>query len=248
MPSSEKIAWGSRRRISSKQGKFSGAKNIAQVEAQDPSGGAPRTQANKKLTVPPEESCGTSMMRIMNFLTRFLDEYLHFFNAFRNKMSTVGALLPTSTYAAQAMASECARHPGPKRVLEIGAGTGAITSQIVKHIGPDDALVCVELEPDLAEYLQRRFETEPEFERVRGRTQINQMSVLDLPVDENSEPFDYIISALPFNSLPPEFCAGRVCALPKAAEARGRAELHRIYWRAVCQADVSAQRADTRRA
>jgi phosphatidylserine decarboxylase len=141
------------------------------------------------------------MMRIMNFL----EENLHFFNAFRNKMSTVGALLPTSKYAALAMASECARHPGPKRVLEVGAGTGAITRQIVKHIGPNDALVCVELEPELAEYLQRRFETEPEFERVRGRTHIKQMSVLDLPIDESGEKFDYIISALPFNSLPPEF-------------------------------------------
>jgi phosphatidylserine decarboxylase len=131
-----------------------------------------------------------------------MNERLHFWKTVRNKLGTVGALLPTSHFAAQAMASEIARHPGPKRVLEVGAGTGAITHEIVKYIGPDDALVCVELEPEFVGYLQRRFETEPEFERVRGRTQIKQMSVLDLPTDAK---FDFIISSLPFNNCRPEF-------------------------------------------
>ena len=151
----------------------------------------------------------------------FLEEQLFFLKTLKNKMRTVGALLPTSQAAARVMVSECARHSGPKRVLEVGAGTGAITREIVKHIGPNDALVCVELEPEFVDYLQRRFQTEPEFERVRGRTQIKHMSVLDVPADESAEKFDFIISAIPFNNCAPEFVRAVFAHYQKLLTPRG---------------------------
>lgn len=130
-----------------------------------------------------------------------MHEKLYFIRQLRNDFSSIGAIIPTSRYAAAAMAAECARRSGPKSVLEVGAGTGSITAEIVKHIGPGDRLVVCEINPEFAAYLGGRFEREPAFQRVRERATLHAMSVTDL---DDSEQFDCIISAVPFTSLPPE--------------------------------------------
>jgi phosphatidylserine decarboxylase len=131
-----------------------------------------------------------------------IHEKLYFVRQVRDAFETIGAVIPTSHYAARAMAAECARHHGPKKVLEVGAGTGSITAEIVKHIGPQDQLVVCEINPEFVAYLHQRFAQEPAFQHVRDRVQIVAGSVMEL---ETQEPFDYIISAIPFTNCPPEF-------------------------------------------
>jgi phosphatidylserine decarboxylase len=133
---------------------------------------------------------------------KFINEWSIFLRAFKAQSATVGAFMPTARFAARAMCSACAAHTGPKRVLEVGAGTGAITREIVRHIGSVDAFVVVELEPTLAEFLRKRFAVEPHFAQARAQSQVLQQSILDLPTTQQ---FDYIISAIPFNNCQPQF-------------------------------------------
>ena len=65
------------------------------------------------------------------------------------------------------MASEANRRAGPRTILEVGPGTGAITAVLVAVMGPQDRLVLCELNDDFVAYLRQRIESEPEFQRVR---------------------------------------------------------------------------------
>lgn len=113
--------------------------------------------------------------------------------------TTVGAVQPTSARAARAMAAELIRRGDvPTRVLEIGPGVGPITDQIVRAMGPQDTLTCVELLPEYAEVLRQRFIDDPEFRRVADRSEVIQGDVRALA--EGAE-FDVVIASVPFNTL-----------------------------------------------
>ncbi len=130
-----------------------------------------------------------------------LDEYLFFTRAFRADAGNVASVIPTSHFAAQAMTGECARDPREKHILEAGPGTGAVTAELVRALGPRDRLTLVELNPSLARYLRERFERDPDFSRVRDQVEILEMDVTRL---DGAGRFDYIVSAIPFSNLPPE--------------------------------------------
>jgi phosphatidylserine decarboxylase len=130
-----------------------------------------------------------------------IQEKIYFLRQLQTSFTSIGALIPTSRYAARMMASECARRAGPRTILEVGPGTGAITAEIVRIMRPGDRLTLVELNEGFVAYLRERFEREPDFRRVRDQVTILHMDVTQL---DQPERFDYIISAVPFNNLPPE--------------------------------------------
>ena len=129
-------------------------------------------------------------------------ENLQFLKEFFSHIAEIGAVLPTSATAADALAAEVARVKGPKRVLEVGAGTGAITSQLVHYIGTQDELVVCEINPTFMTLLQKRFAQEASLRRVLQQTHFIGGSILDLPAEPQ---FDFIVSTLPFNNCPPDF-------------------------------------------
>lgn len=73
---------------------------------------------------------------------------------FRNPLQT-GALLPSGSGLAQAMAAQV--EPGRGMVVELGAGTGAITHALIARGVTPQQLVLVEKDPVLAGTLKRRF-------------------------------------------------------------------------------------------
>jgi phosphatidylserine decarboxylase len=130
-----------------------------------------------------------------------IQEKVYFLRQLQHSYTSIGALIPTSRYAARAMASECARRAGPRRILEVGPGTGSITAAIIESMRPDDQLVLCELNADFVAYLRRRLATDPAFQRVSDRVTLLHMDVTQL---DRSQRFDCIISAIPFTNCPPE--------------------------------------------
>jgi phosphatidylethanolamine/phosphatidyl-N-methylethanolamine N-methyltransferase len=101
----------------------------------------------------------------------------------------VGALLPSSRALAQAMAQAA---DGARLVVELGAGTGAITAGLVER-HPDVPTVAVELQEEMAQMLAERFA------HVDVRAASAHRVLRDLPPTCEDVA---VVSSLPFRSLP----------------------------------------------
>jgi len=130
-----------------------------------------------------------------------LKEYTTFLGEFRRTFQTTGAFAPSGRLLARALAEPLARHSEPARILEVGPGTGAITRELVQHIGEDDHFHLVELNDRFVDVLRRRFDREPAFRRVSERATIYHLPVQELHV---AEPYDFLICGLPFNNFSTE--------------------------------------------
>lgn len=86
----------------------------------------------------------------------------------------------------------------PRRILEVGPGTGAVTRQIVAGMGDGDQIDLVELNESFVRQLEHRFANEPAFHAVADRARVLHCPIEDLPRDET---YDIIVSGLPLNNF-----------------------------------------------
>ena len=137
---------------------------------------------------------------------------LHFLRAFAAHPRQVGAILPTSRYAVRDML-DLGDVPGAGLVVELGAGTGVQTGEILDRMGPDARLVALEIEPALARLLEQRFED--------PRLQVVCDSAEHLEKHLDGERADVLVCALPFTSLEPGLRRRILESLPTALAPRG---------------------------
>ena len=110
-----------------------------------------------------------------------------------------GAIAPSSRALAQAMTRELAKHRRPEaHVLEVGAGTGSVTEEVVRHLGAGDHLDVCEIDRKLAGIIRHRLKNDPSFLGVKAS-----IRVINKPIESFSrEPgYDFIISCLPFTNF-----------------------------------------------
>src|SRR5438874_1849512 len=88
---------------------------------------------------------------------RFWIECGDFIRESRRHFRDTGALLPSSRFLARALVSELRKWRVPSRILEVGPGTGSVTSQILRHLAPGDRLDLVEGHRPFINMLQWRF-------------------------------------------------------------------------------------------
>ena len=129
-------------------------------------------------------------------------EYRVFLRQFFQQYHTTGSITPSGRSLAGALcrfvtSGESARG-GPRRILEVGPGTGAVTASLVQRLRPDDLLTLVELNDDFVKHLEERFASEPAFKAVADRANIVHGRLEDLP---QVPTYDLIISGLPLNNF-----------------------------------------------
>jgi phosphatidylethanolamine/phosphatidyl-N-methylethanolamine N-methyltransferase len=128
-----------------------------------------------------------------------LAESALFFREFVRNYHTTGAILPSGRFLAASLSRFIANHsPGPKRILEVGPGTGAVTRRIIDRMGPDDRLDLVELNGAFVERLNHRFQAEPAFRAMADRARVLHCPVEALPPGQG---YDVIVSGLPLNNF-----------------------------------------------
>jgi phospholipid N-methyltransferase len=122
-----------------------------------------------------------------------------FFQEFRRNFHTTGAILPSGRRLAAAL-GHFVQQPDaqPRRILEVGPGTGAVTQRLVDVLGPHDQLDMVELNDSFVECLRRRFQTEPAFQAVADRSRVLHCPVEDLPATQK---YHLVVSGLPLNNF-----------------------------------------------
>ncbi len=134
-------------------------------------------------------------------MRRQITQYSTFLREFRRTFDTTGALTPSGRWLARKLVGGVVEENGPRRIMEVGPGTGAVTRELVRHMGPEDSLHLVELNDRFVRVLEHRLDTEPDFQRVADRVEIFHRPVQELPVDQ---PYDHIICGIPFNNLSPD--------------------------------------------
>src|SRR5437763_9051468 len=129
---------------------------------------------------------------------RFWIECGDFIRESRRHFRDTGALLPSSRFLARALVSELRLWRGPRRILEVGPGTGSVTAQILRHLLPGDRLDLVEVNRHFIDLLQGRFTKEGKFRRHRDQVKLIHAAVENLAGEGI---YDYIISGLPLNNF-----------------------------------------------
>lgn len=142
-----------------------------------------------------------------------LAELRVFFREFRRNFHTTGAIMPSGRRLGTALARFVAAPPEeadqpatlepeadtqPRRILEVGPGTGAVTRRIIRNLGPRDELHLVELNESFVAALRGRFESDPAFKPVADRVTIFHQRLETVPLDRK---YDAVISGLPLNNF-----------------------------------------------
>ncbi len=121
-----------------------------------------------------------------------------FFRECRRHFRTTGSILPSSRFLALALTSELRKRTGPARILEVGPGTGSVTSVILRELHPEDQFDVVEINRHFVDLLQQRIDQEELF-----RSHRDQINLIHAPVEEllGERVYDYIVSGLPLNNF-----------------------------------------------
>ncbi len=122
-------------------------------------------------------------------------ERARFLRSFLAGPGRVGAVLPTSRTTVRATLDMAPIHQA-KTVVELGAGTGPYTREILPRLAPDATLLAFELDPELARGI------EAELSDPRLRVIADSAANLEAHLDGRRP--EVIVSALPFTSLPGE--------------------------------------------
>ena len=89
-------------------------------------------------------------------MNQHVSDSIALLRAFVANPRQVGAVLPTSRWAVRDML-DLGDVPNAKLVVELGAGTGVQTGELLDRLGPEAELVAVEIDPKLAELLAGKY-------------------------------------------------------------------------------------------
>lgn len=129
-----------------------------------------------------------------------LADYRLFWSEWRRRFVETGAIMPSSRVLARTIIGPLnERRPGAIRVLEVGAGTGVFTREILGRLRGGDALDVFEINPHFCAHLERSLETSD----WRQRGVSVQLHPADIRTVSPDQAYDFIVCGLPLNNFRP---------------------------------------------
>jgi len=120
-----------------------------------------------------------------------------FFRQWLRSPKSMGSIIPSSMALARAVTSAVAWQPG-QTVVELGAGTGAISQGLLEKGMPSEALMMIELDEQLYDYLRNRF---PGVRVVHG----DATKLSEIVAEQDIDPVSTVVSGLPMVNMPFDF-------------------------------------------
>ena len=120
----------------------------------------------------------------------------HFLRGFLKHPVMVGSVIPSSKILIDKML-EPVDWPNTKLFIEYGPGVGTFTQHILDRLAPDATLLTIDTNPDFTSYLTSKF-MDSRLEAVTGSA----ASVRKIMAERGFAEADYILSGLPFSTLP----------------------------------------------
>src|SRR6266705_1433018 len=112
----------------------------------------------------------------------------------------VGWMLPSSPFVVAQVLRQI-DWPRAKLIVEYGPGIGTFTREILRQMRPDATLVALEVNTDFVEHLRASLH-DPRMEIVHGSATDVDLELMRL----GHRSADYVISGLPFKTLPEDVC------------------------------------------
>ncbi|MCL2528509.1 MAG: methyltransferase [Defluviitaleaceae bacterium] len=129
---------------------------------------------------------------------------LSFIKQYITKPRTVGAIWPSSKYLAAGMVKDIDFN-NARCIVEYGPGTGVFTEKILEARHSDTLVILLEYNIEFCKLLQEKYKHEKNLVIARDSAENIEKYLLQHSIQE----VDYIISGLPFASLPQEV-SGRI--------------------------------------
>jgi len=126
------------------------------------------------------------------------EETLLFAKNFLQHPMMLGSLIPSSRFLVQRLLGKI-DWSRARTIVEYGPGVGTFTAHILRRMAPQARLVAFEMNGDFVDYLRRSF-PDPRLSVVHGSAEHVQRELRRLKLGGA----DYIISGIPFTSMPME--------------------------------------------
>jgi phospholipid N-methyltransferase len=120
-----------------------------------------------------------------------------FLRGFLKHPVMVGSIIPSSRVLIERMLKPV-DWDNTKLFVEYGPGVGTFTRPILEKLRPDAKLIAIDTNPDFIKYLRRSID-DPRLIAVTGSA----ADVEKIVADHGFESADYVVSGLPFSTLPP---------------------------------------------
>jgi phospholipid N-methyltransferase len=121
-------------------------------------------------------------------------DWVLMFTKFIRHGTTIASFAPSSPFLARTIIRGIDFEQA-KVIVELGSGTGPVTTELAKRIKPGTRVIAIEQDPDFCTRLREKF---PHFDIVEGDA-----AKLDEILDERGIDFaDHVISGLPMPSIP----------------------------------------------
>jgi len=119
-----------------------------------------------------------------------------FFREFLRHPAMIGSIIPSSRRTIEAML-EPVEWADTRLFVEYGPGIGTFCGTILERLAPDATLLTIDTNPVFIDYLRRKF-TDSRFIAVEGSA----ADVNDIIAAHGFDRADYVLSGLPFSTLP----------------------------------------------
>lgn len=121
----------------------------------------------------------------------------HFLRGFLKNPVMVGSIIPSSRVLIDKML-EPVDWANTKLFVEYGPGVGTFTKPLLDRLAPDATLLTIDTNPDFTRYLKEQID-DPRLVAVTGSA----ADVEKIIADRGFSEADYVLSGLPFSTLPP---------------------------------------------
>jgi phospholipid N-methyltransferase len=109
----------------------------------------------------------------------------------------VGSIIPSSRVLIERMLKPV-DWENTKLFVEYGPGVGTFTRPVLEKMGDDATLIAIDTNPDFIKYLRKSID-DPRFIAVAGSA----TDVENIVAEHGFQSADYVLSGLPFSTLPP---------------------------------------------
>lgn len=139
----------------------------------------------------------TTIARAKRKASRPLSPQALFLQGFFKHPVMVGSIIPSSRKLIRRMLDpvdwdQC------KLFVEYGPGVGTFCRAVLDRLGPDAKYIAIDTNPDFVAYLRRTI-VDPRFSVIHGSA----ADVNAIVADHGATHADYVLSGLPFSTLPP---------------------------------------------